>query len=41
MSVKHVAMMSVEDAPGIGIFSGIHTRVSVVRTALVDGMYTS
>jgi anthranilate/para-aminobenzoate synthase component II len=38
MSVRHVAMMSVDDAPGIGIFSGSHTSVSVMRSALVEGM---
>jgi hypothetical protein len=38
MLVRHVAMMSVDDAPGIGIFSGSHTSVLVMRSALVEGM---
>jgi hypothetical protein len=39
--IRQFAMMSLEEAPGIGIFSGSQTSVSVVRTAFVDGMYTS
>jgi hypothetical protein len=38
MSVRQAAMISLDDAPGIGIDSGIQTSVSVVRTALVEGM---
>jgi hypothetical protein len=38
MLVRHVAMASVEDAPGISIFSGSHTSVSVMRSARVEGM---
>ena len=36
--VRLDAIMSVEEAPGSNIFSGTHTKVSVVRTARVDGM---
>jgi hypothetical protein len=38
MSLRHDEMMSIDDAPGIGIFSGSQTSVSVVRTARVEGM---